>query len=295
MSLWQHPRWMTGLCAAVVVTCAAAPAVFLMGVDAASLGRSETVQDAYTAPVPSGDDYYILRQLTARQEQQSSLAAVPEETREDPTRPALKMYIGAQNSLENMANGYAYQETVNTTLQSLADRGTIAPQWAAWATDWGSADQTYIGYDGVYYPLDVPYYATDSLGFVSLKRFALEQGSLYTAFSMTMDSRTGVVTQLWISAPRKGDTPPPTPDEAALRAFADQAGLETLGDWQVPANSPYPNALYSPNGEALITTLVSPYEYSGWSDTAGTVTSQRWFLSLSLQPCTEEELPSLVL
>lgn len=294
MSLWQHPRWMAGLCAAVVVTCAAAPAVFLMGVDAAFLGHSETVQDAYTAPVPSGDDYYILRQLTARQEQQSSLAPVPE-NKEDPARPALKMYVGAQNSLENMANGYAYQDTVNTTLQNLADRGAIDSQWAAWATDWGGVDQAYTGYDSVYYPLNVPYYATDSLGFVTLKRFALEQGSLYTAFSMTMDSRTGVVTQLWISAPRQGDTPPPAPDEEALRAFADQAGLENLGDWQVPSNSPYPNALYSPNGEALITALVSPYEYSGWTNTAGTVTSQRWFLSLSLQPCTEEELPSLVL
>lgn len=294
MSLWQHPRWMAGLCAAVVVTCAAAPAVFLMGVDAAFLGHSETVQDAYTASVPSGDDYYILRQLTARQEQQSSLVPAPE-SEEDPARPALKMYVGAQNSLENMANGYAYQDTVNTTLQNLADRGAIDSQWAAWATDWGGVDQAYTGYDSVYYPLNVPYYATDSLGFVTLKRFALEQGSLYTAFSMTMDSRTGVVTQLWISAPRQGGTPPPAPDEEALRAFADQAGLENLGDWQVPDNSPYPNALYSPNGEALITALVSPYEYSGWSDTAGTVTSQRWFLSLSLQPCTEEELPSLVL
>lgn len=293
MSLWQHPRWMAGLCAAAVLVCAAAPAVFLTAVDAAVLGRNETVKDAYTAPTPSGEDYYVLRQLTARQEKQSNLAPVPE-TEEDPNRPALKMYIGAQNSLENMTNGYDYQETVNTTLQNLADGGVIAPQWAAWATDWGDATQAYVGYDGAYYPLDVPYYATDSLGFVTLKRFALEQESLYTAFSMTMDSRTGVVTQLWISAPRQGDEPPPTPGEEALLAFADRAGLENLGDWAKPENSPYPNALYSRNGQALITALVSPYEYSGWTNAAGTVTSQRWFLSLSLQPFSEEDLPQLV-
>ena len=108
-----------------------------------------------------------------------------------------------------------------------------------------------------------------------------------------MDSRTGVVTQLWISAPRQGDEPPPTPGEEALLAFADRAGLENLGDWAKPENSPYPNALYSRNGQALITALVSPYEYSGWTNAAGTVTSQRWFLSLSLQPFSEEDLPQL--
>ena len=91
-----------------------------------------------------------------------------------------------------------------------------------------------------------------------------------------------------------GTTTPPAPDEAALRAFADQAGLENLGDWAVPQDSPYPNALYSQNGEALITASVNAYDYSGWTDTAGIVTSPRWFLSLSLQPCTAEELPVLV-
>ena len=113
MSLWQHPRWMAGLCAAAV------------------LGRSETVKNAYTAPTPSGEDYYVLRQLTARQEKQSNLAPVPE-TEGDPNRPALKMYIGAQNSLENMTNGYDYQETVNTTLPG-RQIGGMRPR-RMWAT-----------------------------------------------------------------------------------------------------------------------------------------------------------------
>lgn len=293
MNLWQHPRWMTGLCAAAVLGCAAAPAAFLAAVDAAALGRSAPVREPYVAPVPSGEDYYILRQLTAQQQQQNIAPPDPQEAGPDEEQPPLKLYVSARSSLESMTNGSEYRDTVDAALQNLADQGVLDRQWVDWATDWPAVDEAYYtGDDGWYYSLDVPYYATDSLGFVTLKRFALEQGSLYTAFSMTMDSRTGVITQLWISAPRTGDTPLPTPGEDALRAFAAQAGLENLGDWAVPENCPYPNALYSRNGEALIAALVSPYEYSGWSGTT-TITSPRWFLNLNLQPCAEEELPLL--
>lgn len=291
MSLWQHPRWMAGLCTAAVLVCAAAPAVFLTAVDAAALDHSAAVADAYQAPTPQGSDYYILRQLTARQQQQSSMVEVnPTEDRKTPS--ALKMYIGAQNGLESMMNGYQYKETVDAAFQTLTDCGAIAPEWAAWATDW-QENGYFENYTGQAYDLSMPYYATDSLGFVTLKRFALEQGALYTVFSLTMDSRTGVVTQVWVSAPRQGESTPAAPDEAGLRAFADQAGLENLGDWAVPEQTPYAHALYSANGEALITATVSPYEYSGWND-GNTITSDRWFLSLSLQPCAEGELPTVV-
>lgn len=292
MSLWKHPRWMAGLCTMAVLACAAAPAVFLTAVDAAMLGRRAAVQDAYVAPTPSGEDYYILRQLTARQQQESSItySQVPEASE---PQGALKMYIGAQNSLESMMNGYQYRDTVDATFQQLTEKGVIAPEWASWASAWDTGSALYYSYNGYSYDLSVPYYATDSLGFVTLKRFALEQGALYTVFSLTMDSRTGVVTQLWVSAPQGGEQSPAVPDETSLRSFAELAGLENLGDWAVPENTPYAHALYSANGAALITATVSPYQYSGWAD-GTTVTSDRWFLSLSLQPCTAEELPTLV-
>ena len=40
MKLWKNPRLAAALCAVVVLVCAAAPAVFLSVVDAASLGHS---------------------------------------------------------------------------------------------------------------------------------------------------------------------------------------------------------------------------------------------------------------
>ena len=66
MKLWKKPRLAAALCAVVVLVCAAAPAVFLSVVDAASLGHSQAVADPYTAPTPTADDYYLLRQLSAR-------------------------------------------------------------------------------------------------------------------------------------------------------------------------------------------------------------------------------------
>ena len=149
------------------------------------------------------------------------------------------MYIAAQNSLESMLNGYDYRDTVNAALQSLADQGVIDASWAQWATDWEESEY-YQAYNGQSYALDVPYYTTDSLGFVTLKRFALEQGSLYTVFSLTMDSRTGVMTQVWISAPRQGEEAPPAPDEAGLRAFAARPGWKAWATGRCPTRHPIP-------------------------------------------------------
>ena len=53
MKLWKKPRLAAALCAVVVLVCAAAPAVFLSVVDAASLGHSQAVADPYTAPTPT--------------------------------------------------------------------------------------------------------------------------------------------------------------------------------------------------------------------------------------------------
>ena len=80
MKLWKNPRLAAALCAVMVLVCAAAPAVFLSVVDAASLGHSQAVADPYTAPTPTADDYYLLRQLSARQLTQSKYTFQPGDT-----------------------------------------------------------------------------------------------------------------------------------------------------------------------------------------------------------------------
>lgn len=80
---------------------------------------------------------------------------------------------------------------------------------------------------------------------------------MYTRCSATVDSRTGAVTEVWFSLPAAAAQQVHLPDEAALRAFAAQAGLESLGDWA--ADDRYPCALHSTNGAALITASTNPY------------------------------------
>ena len=124
MKLWKKPRLAAALCAVVVLVCAAAPAVFLSVVDAASLGHSQAVADPYTAPTPTADDYYLLRQLSARQLTQSKYTFQPGDTGQE--RKPLIYYNNQANDLTDMTNGWDYVDTVNTALQSLADAGAIS-------------------------------------------------------------------------------------------------------------------------------------------------------------------------
>ena len=96
MKLWEHPRLTGALCAAAVLACAAMPAAFLAVTDAAYIGRVVPVAEPYTAPTPTADDYYILRQLAARRQDSAELPRA-----EEPAAPGTpKMYIGASASLE---------------------------------------------------------------------------------------------------------------------------------------------------------------------------------------------------
>ena len=251
MKLWEHPRLTGALCAAAVLACAAMPAAFLAVTDAAYIGRVVPVADPYTAPTRA----------------------------EEPAAPGTpKMYIGASASLESM--NYADAATADAAeqaLQRLADCGVLPGVWAA-QQDTAEAD-SYTDYDGRWYDLSAAFCATDSLGFVTVRRYTLQGDMLLTRSSVTMDSRTGAVVEVWLSLPAGDAEALPLPDETALRAFAAQAGLESLGDWAVPADSAYRCALCSENGQALITASTHPYTYGSYTGTAG----DRWYYSLSLR------------
>ena len=249
MSLWNHPRLTAALCTVAVLGCAAAPAVFLAAADAASLGRVETVADPYVAPTPTADDYYILRQLAAR----SRNAESEREQRPAEVLTAPKMYIGASASLQSMQYAdSAAAEAAENALRQLAETGAVPAAWAAEALDTAETGESYTDWDGKYYSLDATYCVTDSLGFVTVRRFGMTDNALFTRYSVTMDSRTGTVVEAWLSMAGTDAENTPLPTETALRSFAAQAGLESLGDWAAPADSPYGCALYSTNGGALI-------------------------------------------
>ena len=274
MKLWKKPRLAAALCA--VVVCAAAPAVFLSVVDAASLGHSQAVADPYTAPTPTADDYYLLRQLSARQL----------------TRKPLIYYNNQANDLTDMTNGWDYVDTVNTALQSLADAGAISQAWADYAADWYSTEETTLTtYDERQYSLTVPYYSVDSLGLVTFKRFAVQNGVPTTLMALKMDSRTGQVYSFSTPADSAAAHDPESlPKEAALRAFADQAGLTSLGDWTWREDLTYPRAIYSLNGQALVAAASGAYTVNDYFTYSG-ATSDRWYVSIELSLCAEANLP----
>ena len=196
-----------------------------------------------------------------------------------------------------MTAGYvSIYEKARAALEHLADSGVLPAPWLdAMVTPEQQANMFYF-YDagGAEYWLGYPYYSVDTLGFVTITMFTLRGQQARTAWTLTLDSRTGQVVSLWLSAeapfgevewtdgeqavPERAD-PLPTPDKDALLAWANELGLETLGDWTEPGGS-YSNALYSPNGRALLTAASHPYTADG-----GTY----WYLSMAVTP--ETDLP----
>ena len=139
----------------------------------------------------------------------------------------------------------------------------------------------------------MPYYSVDSLGLVTFKRFAVQNGVPTTLMALKMDSRTGQVYSFWLSTPADSAAahdPESLPKEAALRAFADQAGLTSLGDWTWREDLTYPRAIYSLNGQALVAAASGAYTVNDYFTYSG-ATSDRWYVSIELSLCAEANLP----
>ena len=287
----RNAKQLTVLCALAVACSAAAPAAVLAAADARTMNTVRRSAQPFTASVPCADDYYILRQLTLRSEGRN------EQARELPELPNANrgLFIGASTSLTTMTAGYeSIYDKARAALEHLADSGVLPAPWLdAMVTPEQQAGMFYDA-GGAEYWLGYPYYSVDTLGFVTITMFTLRGQQARTAWTLTLDSRTGQVVSLWLSAeapfgevewtdgeqavPERAD-PLPAPEKDALLAWANELGLETLGDWTEPGGS-YSNALYSPNGRALLTAASHPYTADG-----GTY----WYLSMAVTP--ETDLP----
>ena len=282
----RNAKQLTVLCALAVACSAAAPAAVLAAADARTMNTVRRSAQPFTASVPCADDYYILRQLTLRSEGRN------EQARELPELPNANrgLFIGASTSLTTMTAGYeSIYDKARAALEHLTDSGVLPAPWLdAMVTPEQQADMLYDA-GGAAYWLGYPYYSVDTLGFVTITMFTLRGQQARTAWTLTLDSRTGQVVSLWLSAEAPfGEVewtdgeqavlvradPLPAPDKDALLAWANELGLETLGDWTEPGGS-YSNALYSPNGRALLTAASHPYTADG-----GTY----WYLSMAVTP-----------
>ena len=287
----RNAKQLTVLCALAVACSAAAPAAVLAAADARTMNTVRRSAQPFTASVPCADDYYILRQLTLRNEGRNEH---PQELPELPNADR-GLFIGASTSLITMTAGYeSIYDKARAALEGLVDKGVLSAPWLdAMVTPEQQAGMFYDA-GGAEYWLGYPYYSVDTLGFVTITMFTLRGQQPRTAWTLTLDSRTGQVVSLWMSveaplgevewtngeqAVLEHADPLPAPDKDALLAWANELGLETLGDWTEPGGS-YANALYSPNGRALLTAASHPYTADG-----GTY----WYLSMAVTP--ETDLP----
>ena len=95
---------------------------------------------------------------------------------------------------------------------------------------------------------------------------------------------------IFLTAKAAAHDPESLPKEAALRAFADQAGLTSLGDWTWREDLTYPRAIYSLNGQALVAAASGAYTVNDYFTYSG-ATSDRWYVSIELSLCAEANLP----
>ena len=233
---------LTVLCALAVACSAAAPAAVLAAADARTMNTVRRSVQPFTASVPCADDYYILRQLTLRSEGRNEH---PQELPELPNADR-GLFIGASTSLSTMTAGYeSIYEKARAALEHLADSGVLPAPWLdAMVTPEQQAGMFYDA-GGAEYWLGYPYYSVDTLGFVTITMFTLRGQQARTAWTLTLDSRTGQVVSLWMSveaplgevewtngeqAVLEHADPLPAPDKDALLAWANELGLETLGD-----------------------------------------------------------------
>ena len=115
----------------------------------------------------------------------------------------------------------AAAEAAENALRQLAETGAVPAAWAAEALDTAETGESYTDWDGKYYSLDATYCVTDSLGFVTVRRYTLQGDMLLTRSSVTMDSRTGAVVEVWLSLPAGDAEALPLPDETALRELSE--------------------------------------------------------------------------
>lgn len=271
------PAILLSLCGLLVVGLALLPLGWFALNDQALFGRQQTAETAYTSVTPEAGDYYLLRQLEARENGSAS------NWTGQVFDPDGNFYMPANIDVSGMLQSDAVRELSLTRMQEMVEAGILPQAWYDTArSNLEMLEDTGTG--GCYS-------TTDSLGFIQIMAIEVQgdSGSSYrylqrTYYNMQLDSRTGDVVALWIRCPAGESLDLPDPAQV-LPAWASWCGLEELGDWAAPADTIYAgNGYYSQRGQVLMTCSGGSYNYYD-SDTC--------YLSYQMLHRTPEELPSL--
>lgn len=238
---------LVGLCLLALIPLALAPALLLRLTDLYTMGRVQAVAEPYAPQTQSMEDFYLLRQLAQRGQalRGGSNAALSSD-----------IYAPAASYRSSMSIDTAMGTYALDLMQEMADAGALPESWLEALG--GLVGQRETGYDNGYF-----YYSNDSLGFIRINAYNGGWGS-HLLFSMTVESHTGRVVQLWLGLPADSGTAAPADARALLEAFVAYNGLDTLGDWAPPEGSAYAeNGLYSAAGQVLAACACYDFSYNG--------------------------------
>lgn len=229
-------------CAALMALLAAVPLGWFALSDAALLDRPAAMTQPYESVTPSGDDFYLIRQLRTQAElvnvDYTGSTKVTGET----------IYTPSGDEMMAMRQDYTMAQYADGLLVSLEEAGVLPSDWVYTARNQLSVDGYTI------------WYSMDSLGFLRLCRF--EPGSGVLTLQIIVESRTGKPVNLFIAS----DLPLSEPDAAAvLPAWIQFNELDGLGDWEAPANTDFAeNGLYSARGGVMASVgVIGPADWSG--------------------------------
>ena len=158
-------------CAALMALLAAVPLGWFALSDAALLDRPAAMTQPYESVTPSGDDFYLIRQLRT----QAELAAASYATGTPNDGDIL--YTPSGNSVYGMTYNYAMGNYLQNLLDEMSMAGVLERSWATAARE---AIETTGGN---------VYYSNDTLGFTRISVFNGENNALY--LEVIVESRTG--------------------------------------------------------------------------------------------------------
>lgn len=246
-------------CAAVVALLAATPLAWFALSDAALLDRPAAMDQPYTSLVPTGEDYYLIRQLKAQNaaflsvygSRYATPAAEGTAAGEDP----LLYTASGQNQGEMIWDAWTMYEYLNTLLDQLYTAGVLDDIWC-------SVGKTLLEHNG-----ERVYYSNDSLGFTRISVFP-EENEYNPCLMVVVESRTNKLVTLWMDFGTEYGRPGTPPDPAVcLPAWTRFNELDGLGDWAPPAGTDFEESgLYSARGGVLMTCAAG----NAWGDTERT-------------------------
>lgn len=215
-------------CAALVALLAATLLAWFAFTDSTLLDRAAAMDQPYTSITPTGEDYYLIRQLNAQKE-----ALERQYTGEDGDQ----LYQAGGVIREEMIQSYTMGSYLQSLLSGLQAAGVITRGW------YNAAVELIDQYS------DFVYSSSDSLGFTRICVFA-GYDAYRPAVMVVVESKTGTPVTLWICT--SDNNPPPPVAQDCLNAWVAYCGLDGLGDWAAPSGTDYAlSGLYSARGGVM--------------------------------------------